>query len=228
MFLSVTENNIFLNCQYIQVPCFVDRDAYPLFLPAIIQFPEFAFTSYSISSCQNQKQNCGIKQNKVRVLENHTIFIRIQDWNNSTDTIYLTKFPLLFLQRKYRDRGMQHVDIIFCWFGLTFCLETPSSFKSFNLSTLHCILTSCPTLSPSEGRGRKPTARHGSSTGLCKVIALLKINSCLAPSTPVDSFMAGGWAPIVLSPEIPYLIFTMLSGCFLASAFLFWKIKSAY
>lgn len=105
--------------------------------------------------------------------------------------------------------------------ALTFCSEISFSFQSFNLSTLHCILTSCPTLRPSEGRGRKPTARLGSSTGLCKIIALLKINSCLAPSTSIDSFIKGGWAPIVLSPETPYLIFNMLSGCFLASAFIY-------
>ena len=115
------------------------------------------------------------------------------------------------------------IKIVLCLFELTLCLETPSLSKSFNLSTLHCILTSCPTLRPSEGRGRKPTARQGSSTGLCKVIALLKINSCLASSTPIDSFMTGGWAPIVLLPEIPYLIFNMLSGCFLASVFCFEK-----
>jgi len=35
--------------------------------------------------------------------------------------------------------------------------------------------------------------------------------------------MTGGWAPIVLLPEIPYLIFNMLSGFFLASAFCFEK-----
>lgn len=112
-----------------------------------------------------------------------------------------------------------------CLLGLTFCSEISFSAKSFNLSTLHCILTSCPTLRPSGGRGRKPTARHGSSTGLCKVIALLKINSCPEPSTPVDSFMKGEWAPIVLSPEIPYLIFNMLSGRFVAASAFFLKIK---
>lgn len=117
-----------------------------------------------------------------------------------------------------RDLTCSKHSSFFCLQRLTLCWETSFSSKYFNLSTLHCILTSCPTLRPSEGRGRKPTAMHGSRTGLCKVIAVLKINSCLTPSTPVDSFKKGRWAPDVLSPEIPYLIFNMLSGCFVASS----------
>lgn len=127
---------------------------------------------------------------------------------------------------RYHKNVEKIANILFCCLlGLTFCSEIFLTSKSFNLSTLHCILTSCPTLRPSEGRGRKPTARHGSSTGLCKVIALLKINSCPAPSTPVDLFMKGGWAPIVLSPEIPYFIFNMLSGCSPVPSAFFFKQK---
>lgn len=78
---------------------------------------------------------------------------------------------------------------------------------SFNLSTLHFILTSCPTLKQSEENGRNPTARQGSSTGRCKIIVLLKWSSpCSAGFTGT-----GVCAPTARSPDIPYLIFNILS-----------------
>ena len=90
--------------------------------------------------------------------------------------------------------------------------ESSSLPESFNLSTLQFMVTSCPTRRPFEGRGRKPTAKQGSSTGLCKTRALLKVKGSVSLSGPVSSLVTGLWAPRFLSPDIVYLIFNTLIG----------------
>lgn len=93
---------------------------------------------------------------------------------------------------------------------LTLISESAFCTKSLSLSILHFMVTSCPTRSPLEGRGRKPTARKGSSTGRCRTRALRKSKSFAAP-LGLGSLAVGAWAPLLLLPEIPYLILTILS-----------------
>jgi hypothetical protein len=91
-----------------------------------------------------------------------------------------------------------------------FCRLTPDMDASsgvFSLSTLHLILTNCPTLRQSVENGRNPTARHGSRTGRFSLSAILNRSSSESPGWTG----AGECAPVVLSPDIPYLIFSMLS-----------------
>jgi len=92
-----------------------------------------------------------------------------------------------------------------------FCRLTPdtdASSRLFSLSTLHLILTNCPTLRQSVENGRNPTARHGSRTGRFSLNAILNKSSSESPGWTGT----GECAPVVLSPDIPYLIFSMLSA----------------
>lgn len=90
--------------------------------------------------------------------------------------------------------------------------DTALSSEYFNLSTLHFMVTSCPTLRPLEGRGRKPTARQGSSTGLCKPTAHLNVKCSVAFSVPLGCKATGLCAPTFLLPKILYFIFNILSS----------------
>lgn len=121
---------------------------------------------------------------------------------------YLLKKKIPCIIRKAASRG--HFT---CkrrrWIQVLTPHEELFSSRFFNLSTLHLIFTSWPTLKQSEENGRKPTATHGSSMGRCNVSALLKSSSSDSP----DSTGTGACAPVDLSPKIPYLMFSILSVC---------------
>lgn len=43
------------NNKDVEIPCFVESEMYPLFLPAIIQFSGLTLTSYNTSSCHGKE-----------------------------------------------------------------------------------------------------------------------------------------------------------------------------
>jgi hypothetical protein len=198
-----------------KLPCSLDKDTCPLFLPATIQFWELASTSYNTSSCHkyiNPILNYTKKNNNK---------INGQDENLSSHLSQSECRRHMFVKLSSRCTASYYAQNHHRQHAFTYEIniltpheEDASDSGFFNRSILHLTLTSWPTLRQSDEKGKNPTATHGSSTGLCNASATL---NTISPESSSLSMM-GAWAPTVLFPDIPYFKFSMLSCCVASSA----------